>query len=118
MPWKPSPEPGELLRQARASLRAAMPLLARPSEAQSELERAIGLLTALRRELERGSAPVGLARDAAQLRREVRRGAALLEGAAAFHFGRAQALCAAAAGYTAYGGSAAPAPLRSVSVEG
>lgn len=123
-----NPGAGELgwARQAQASVREAGRLLASPSarrieEAAAHVQAASRCLEALQGSLGSrgpGPAPAELAAELVELRRQVARASALLEGAARFHFGWARLLYARACGYTVSGEPAAPGPVRRLSIEG
>ncbi len=125
MPSRTSPEARTLARRARLSLGHARPFLLRPrpeslDAAVPHLDEASRSLQKLEKVLAAG-APAGgadLAPELAALRREIALLTALLENAAVFHFGWAQVLAAAAAGYNASGEPGSAPPLRSLAVEG
>jgi hypothetical protein len=114
------------VRQAQASVREARRLLAAGSaktleEAAPHIQVASRCLEMLEGALRsRGARPVAseLAAELGDVRKEVARATALLEGAARFHFGWARLLYAAACGYTACGQPAAPGPVRRLLIEG
>lgn len=123
MPSRTSPEAREWARQARLSIGQARPFLLRPrpeslDAAVPHLDKAAKSLQKLEEFMATGAATADLAADLAGLRRDIALLTALLENAAAFHFGWAQVLVAAAAGYNASGAPASGAPLHSVAVEG
>jgi hypothetical protein len=112
------------LKRARESLGEAQRLLLRPTartveDSNLHLQAAVCCLEALTHSRRPGAKPAQeVAAEARELRKDIGRTAALLEGAAAFYFGWARVLYAATCGYTAQGEAATPPPGRTLSVEG
>lgn len=106
--------------RARASVRQARQLLARPTaksveESAACIDSAVQSFQRFRRDFRRDPA---VAAEVRALSKELALAAALLEGAASFYLGWARLLYTAAGGYTARGEPASPGPVQRVSVEG